>query len=190
VTPIRKSTVTARVGFGRFGTAAGVLVGLLAGVGVTVLHSARPASAQPPPVASSRANPLPSASGSAPDNPTLERQIAQREQVHRELLAQHEREPHDPEWSASTEKLITARLETLAARGRFRVSSVDCRTTSCVAYLRVASYLDAQKAWPSIVQAPNDAQCGTEVTLTQPQAGATFYEFSAVYHCIRAPQPQ
>jgi len=190
VIPTSKNAGTARFGFARFGTVAGVLAGLTAGVGITVLHSARPALALAPPVASASPSALPSAAGSATPTPTLEQQIAEHEQVRRDAIARHEREPRDPEWSAATEKHITALLATLAAPGKFRVSSVDCRTTSCVAYLRVATYLDAQKAWPSSVQAQNDAQCGTEITLLPPQAGAAFYEFSAVYNCIRAAKLQ
>ena len=177
------------LGLGRFGTVAGVLVGLAAGVGITVLHATRPASALAPPVASSGANPPPSAVGYA-DNLSLEQQIARREQLHREGIARHEREPRDPSWSASTERTIMGLLVPLAGTGNFQVSSVDCRTTSCVAYLRVPTYFDAQKAWPSIVQARSDLQCSTEVTLIRPQVTSAPYEFSAVYVCIRPPTAQ
>ena len=183
--PTGNGTRPNKFGFGRFGTLAGVLSGVAAGVGMTVLLSQRAPPASVAAVAAVAASRLPSAAGSTASL-SMADAVARQMQVRREAIARHEREPRDPQWSAATEKLISDLLATLAGPGKFRVSSVDCRTTSCVALLRVATFADAQSAWPSIVQARNDAGCSTAITLTEAQPGATPYDFDAIYDCTQA----
>jgi len=171
-----------KFGVPRFGTVAGVVVGLLVGLGVTVLRSAHSASVLPL-AASASVNPLPSAAGSAEARLSYEEQLARQIQAHTEAIAKHDREVRDPAWATAAEKSIKDSLATLTTAGKFRTTSIDCRSASCVALVRVASYADAMQVWPSIVQAPNDTDCGTEVTLSPAQAGVTPYDFSVVYDC-------
>ena len=177
---------------GRFGTLAGVLAGLVAGIGISVAYALLSASARSArtPVASLTALPLPSPVGRALNQESLAEQHAEQVNAHRESVARHEREPRDSLWAIQTEQVLKNLLTELAKRGSFQITSVDCRTSSCVAYLRSASFQDARMAWPSVVNARNDLKCDTEVTLNEPQPGESTFDFSVVYDCSKVRQAQ
>jgi len=171
----------------RFGTIAGVMAGLTAGIGISIAHSAFSAS-KPAPARVVSGTAMPALSNSAVDSVSFAQAVAAQMKAHRQAIARHEREPRNPVWASPTEQLFKDGLAKLASQGKFQVTSVDCRTTSCVAYVRVASYLDARKAWPLVLNARTDTECGTEVTLDQPQPGDSAFDFSVVYDCSKTPQ--
>jgi hypothetical protein len=180
---------TRNISLGRFGPAVGALAGLAVGIGITIVHSTlSPSQAKPTPNASPAAAPLASPVEAAVDNVDLKERLAEYVKAHRESIARHEREPRDERWATQVEQVLRGTLATLTGPKKFRITSVDCRTTSCVAYLSAASFHDAQRAWPSIVNARNDAKCGTEITLNEPQPGESVFDFSAVYDCSQIRQ--
>jgi len=174
-----------------FRTLAGVFVGLAAGVGITILHSVR-AAPSPALIAPVTAHPQPRLADPTASmlGPTLVEQLAQQRRLHRDAIERHQREVRDSNWAVSMEKIIGELLAPLASAGKFKVSSIDCRTKSCVVIVRVATYMDAQQAWPPIVRARGDFQCSTEVTLPEAQPDTTPFDFSVIYDCsVSRPSP-
>jgi hypothetical protein len=181
------------MGIGQFGAVAGAVAGLAAGIGISILHSglSEPVigSARAP-VLSVTALPLPDSPAKPLGSATMAERISQQMKVHRDAIVRHESEPRDSLWASQTERVYQTLLTKLASGGTFRVTSVDCRTSSCVAYFSAASYQDAQLAWPSILNAQSDTKCTTEVTLGEPQSGESSFDFSAVYDCSHVRQLQ
>jgi len=179
------------MGLGQFGAIAGAVAGLAAGIGISIVHSGLSGSvtsSAPAPVLSVTALPLPDPTATPVNSASLAEQLAEQVKAHRESIARHELEPRDSLWATRTEQSLRNLLAKLANPRTFRVTSVDCRTTSCVAYLSAVSYLEARLAWPSIVNARSDIKCGTEVTLNEPPPGESAFDFSVVYDCKRARQ--
>jgi hypothetical protein len=180
------------MGLGRFGAIAGAVAGLAVGLGISIVHSRfseSVAASAPTPVLSVTSLLLPDSAAKPLGSASLAEQLAEQVKVHRESIARHEREPRDSIWATQTEQVLLELLATLANPRTFRVTSIDCRTTTCVAYLSAASYEEARQAWPSIINARSDTKCGTEVTLDAPPPNASAFDFSVVYDCERARQP-
>jgi len=167
---------------------AGVLAGILTAGIITVVSSRRAAPVVAATVAATPdvAAPLPIESSAAPvpPEPLDLAEMRRREvQAHHAVIARHMREPGDATWAPESEKRLRAFLSPLAAREKFRVVSVDCRTTSCVAELSFPSYAAAQSKWRSVLNAHNPVGCGTQIALEEPHGEATGHELSVVYDC-------
>jgi len=106
-------------------------------------------------------------------------------QAHHAAIEQHMREPGDPNWAPASEKSLREFLNKLPAHAKYRVTLVDCRTTSCVAELSFPSSEVARSTWHSVLEATNPIHCGTAITLEEPKKEAKSYEVSVLYQCGR-----
>jgi hypothetical protein len=105
-------------------------------------------------------------------------------QAHHAAIEQHMREPGDPTWAPASEKSLREFLSKLPAHTKYRVTLVDCRTTTCIAELSFRSYEDARQTWHSVLEARNPIQCTTAITLEDPKkSGAKGFELSVIYDC-------
>jgi len=187
--PVLGSEPPAQRGSGsRFQLFAGVLVGLLTAAAISAVHSATQSKTR------SRTVPAGPASvaltspemGSAPAsaNPVaLEDQRRREMQAHRAAIEQHLREPRDPLWAPGSEKSLRALLEPVATRAKYRIASIDCRSTSCIAELSFASYAVAQENWRAVLHAQNLIGCGVAIAVEEPPIPAKNYALSVVYDC-------
>ena len=101
-------------------------------------------------------------SSEAPPTPEPFDRAAATERVKKafaEKLAGHSAQPANPAWSKSTEGVLRRGLENTAKTAGFRVSSVDCRTTSCVADLEWDTYSAMRQNLHTAVESSYDTLC-------------------------------
>jgi hypothetical protein len=82
-----------------------------------------------------------------------------------EQIRNHDAEPADPRWAASTASFIETDLRSLAAAGTFKLVAVDCRTQLCVAELEWPSPDTAGVEYAGLVQHPYPANCPRTMVL-------------------------
>jgi hypothetical protein len=146
--------------------------GVISGVGASLLVSA---------IQSHWHGSAASASGGAPVD-----HVAQ----HRAAIRQHGVEQLDREWSKSTAVSLTSSLSGLGKTAGFRVASVDCRTTTCVAYLDWNTYQLSVEHYADILQHDFGIACAREIVLPPPSDPADRYPGDVLFRCQRTESRQ
>ncbi len=113
----------------------------------------------------------------------IEAQKARVIEEHRAMLDAHAREPLNRSWARATETTLQTDLGPVAKLKHFDITSVDCRTTTCVATLTFPNYGAANDQWSSVLTARNHAQCSTEITLEDAADPSQPYPMTVVYDC-------
>jgi len=113
-----------------------------------------------------------SPSEQAEADPVLERESLQdqtaRLQAQSEWeISQHRAEPIDGSWSRHASRSLSEDLEKAAAEKKFRVTSVDCRNTSCLAVLEWPTYADALAGFGEVIHTPFAVNCVRGMTLPE-----------------------
>lgn len=103
--------------------------------------------------------------------------------THENRIVEHFNQAHDPRWSETAETGFRSDLGKLGETGKFAVSRVDCRTTTCIATLSWPSRTDAMQAMPGIVHAAYRSNCGKTLHLPDEIEGAPAYEATVVFDC-------
>src|SRR5206468_304967 len=94
-------------------------------------------------------------------------------EAYRRDLAAHAKEPVDRSWAPAAEKAFASDLRALAPKAKYRVESVSCRMTTCLADLTFDSFGDATHGWQSILSQPYRTNCGREIMLETVPSDAT-----------------
>ncbi len=102
--------------------------------------------------------------------------------------AQVAAEPDDPRWSRGAAAALRKNFEDLGIRSKFKVASLECRTTSCLAKLSWPSYDGAAKAWRSVLHAQTAINCARSVFVPPPEGdqGDREYEGTVYFDCTEA----
>jgi hypothetical protein len=80
----------------------------------------------------------------------------------------HRSELIDPDWGPKSSNALKEALDHLTDVDKFSVENIDCRKSSCVATLKWANLLDAQKGYGGLLTANlGDLNCSTEGVLPQ-----------------------
>jgi hypothetical protein len=104
-------------------------------------------------------------------------ELAYREQ----LLAEHDAEPLDRQWSASQSRAVRDALSKDSASRQFEVKDVDCRDATCVARLTFPSSLEALRY---LRKAPvASTGCKGLTSTPTPPSGDGSYELTLFYNC-------
>jgi hypothetical protein len=84
--------------------------------------------------------------------PRVSREEADRErhQKREDAIASHWQEPFAPAWASETAAVVDRELSGFAEAGHFSLEKVDCRSSTCVADIRFASYTEARAGWSQI----------------------------------------
>jgi hypothetical protein len=149
-----------------------VAAGLISGVGASLLIAMIPANRQ---------GPAAPASSSPPPQVVHVDHLA----VHRRAIQQHDAEQLDPHWSESTARSLTSTIAKLGKTSGFRVSNVDCRTTSCVAHLSWNNHQTAVTHYAEVLHQDLPVNCGRETVLPRPLDPAGRYPTEVVFRCQR-----
>jgi hypothetical protein len=94
-------------------------------------------------------------------------------------------EPEDRSWSREATAAFRKDFDALSARGKFKVSDVECKTTSCLAKLSWGSYADATKSWHGVLLARYTKNCAKQVFVPPPEPGqaGSAYEGTVFFDC-------
>jgi hypothetical protein len=109
-----------------------------------------------------------------------------------ERLEQHNAEPIDYRWARSNARVWEADLAAFGETAGFQVTSVDCRTTTCLASLVWPTYRDARKAADRVIQKQYTNNCAKELFTPSSEGLATEpYKAALLLDCEqeRAAQP-
>jgi hypothetical protein len=79
----------------------------------------------------------------------------------------HNAEPVDPTWATKTNGFLRSDLSRLATQNHFRVSSIDCRTTTCLAKVEWATEQEAVEEHSRLMHSPYQANCTRSVVLEE-----------------------
>jgi hypothetical protein len=91
----------------------------------------------------------------------------------RQREAQVAAEPDDRAWSQHATATFRKEFEAMGRPGKFWVTDLECKTTSCLAKLRWASYGDAAKSWRSVLHGRYERNCARQVFVPPPEPGRT-----------------
>ncbi len=97
--------------------------------------------------------------------------LRSREEQHAQQVALHEAhyqeiraQPRSPAWSDHAEQVVGATLKNLASTGKFKMLSVDSRSTGCVADVGWQNTADARHDYRSLLQGEfGDVNCSREI---------------------------
>jgi hypothetical protein len=99
--------------------------------------------------------------------------------------AQVAAEPDDRRWSQEATASFRKEFESLGVRDKFKVTDVECKTTSCLAKLTWGSYSDAVKSWHHVLLARYTKNCARQVFVPHPEQdqGDSDYEGTVFLDC-------
>jgi hypothetical protein len=99
-------------------------------------------------------------------------------------LARHAAEGVDSKWASVAASSLTKDFVALAPAGHFKLKSVDCRTTTCVANVEFDTYGAAMRGWQQILLTPFRTGCGVEILLDeQPRDPSLPYQANSLFDC-------
>jgi hypothetical protein len=137
---------------------------------------ARSAPAPQPPQTQPRARP-------ADEQQSLEEQKRATYARHDALVRAHREEPVDPAWAGKTSAMLKSDLAEVAQSSSFEVVETECKTTSCVATMKWATYGKAQAEWRKLLHHGYQANCSREITLPEPSDQSAPYQATLVLDC-------
>jgi hypothetical protein len=115
----------------------------------------------------------------------LERHAEARSARHKLWSQAHSNEARDATWAREEESAFATALQHTAARGRYQVVQVDCRTTLCTAELEWPSYALAAKGYAHALHV-NVPGCESAILLEPPPDPSRPYRVTARYDCEEA----
>lgn len=115
--------------------------------------------------------------------PDLEEARREARRLHDELLQRHRDEPVDRGWSGQAETLLRSDLGALAEGRSYHLTSLECKTSSCVATLEWPSYATAPQEAVGVIAAPHHVNCATSVWTPPPDDPATSYRAEVFFDC-------
>jgi hypothetical protein len=99
------------------------------------------------------------------------------------LIAGHEASPVDTGWAHRSRELLDADLTNmLATMDGARLESIECRSSSCIAQLDLASFGSAQEKAAELVSGQYGVNCATRIQLDDATAGEAPYRVQMVFH--------
>lgn len=118
-----------------------------------------------------------------------------REEAHRayargndEALAKHGQQPLDPAWAPRVSQHIQGRLQALQETADFKLESVDCRTSMCVATVEWSSRHAAADNHGELLSASFDLACGTRIYLPEAVDESRPFRTPLILDCARRGQ--
>ncbi len=150
-----------------------VLAGLLSGVGSSLLVTAMQARRN-----TTVARPSPSSSSQVVHVDHLAE--------HRAAVREHDAQPIDRDWSLPMARSLTSTLSRLGTTTGFRVASVDCRTTLCVADLDWEHYNAALGHYGDVLHDRSPGGCSRETILPPPSGASGRYRAEVIFRCERS----
>ena len=113
--------------------------------------------------------PAPAAQAEAPagEEPTPEVRSAAFWEKVRASVDAHNAELRDPSFAAKATDLLSSDLAALAASNHFKVASLDCRTTTCLAKVEWPSERTAADEYSKLATEPFRVNCGRSVALEE-----------------------
>jgi hypothetical protein len=98
-------------------------------------------------------------------------------------IARHFRDETDTDWARASGSSFFEDLSPVAAKNGFRITNVDCRTTSCAVVLRWNSFVDAERTWESAFNARVRIGCARDLALVPPPDHTPPYEATMLFEC-------
>jgi hypothetical protein len=117
------------------------------------------------------------------DEPTPEAGQAEFWDKVRRSVDAHIAEPADPAWAARTSASLSSDLTPLAEKGHFRVASLDCRTTTCLAKLDWPAGADVRHEYGKLLHEPYRANCTRSFVLEQKPSASGEQEGLLLFDC-------
>ena len=74
-------------------------------------------------------------------------------------------------------------LGIVAAEAGFEVSSVDCRSVTCVATLNWSNFEHARTTYADVLHYAYDANCAREIILPRPGDESLNYDATVIFDC-------
>jgi hypothetical protein len=71
----------------------------------------------------------------------------------------------------------------VAGETGFEVSSVDCRSVTCVAKLNWESFEHARETYADVLHYAYDANCAREIILPRPADPSLNYDATVIFNC-------
>jgi hypothetical protein len=105
---------------------------------------------------------------------------------HRAAVREHDAENVDIDWARSMGQSLALTLSRLGKTSDFRVGKVDCRTTTCVAYLDWASYKASLEHYADVLHEGSRTDCSRETILPPPSDPSSRYQAEVVFRCKRS----
>jgi hypothetical protein len=107
-----------------------------------------------------------------------------------ETIRAHDREPVDGPWADKTARSLSSEMSRLSEAGRFAVTTVDCKTTTCKTVFRWPSYETALGAYASLLDHTYEANCTHTILLPAPPDPNAPYQATMLFDCeeMRAQQ--
>jgi len=103
--------------------------------------------------------------------------------AHRSMIEAHFREERDPAWASTAEASLRNQLAPIAQRNGARMTTIDCRTRTCVSTATFPSYEIARQNWGNVVTVPVRARCSSATTLEGAPRPKTSFDVQTVYTC-------
>jgi hypothetical protein len=114
---------------------------------------------------------------------THERQRQIIEENHQRAVDQFQAERPDVGWSREASNRIRASADLAAARGRFDVLSVECKTTLCALTVEWKNFEDARQGMEAAATFNDESHCTHEVTLPTVQDPARPVRATVMLDC-------
>jgi hypothetical protein len=136
-------------------------------------------------------NQAPSASGAlsaAPPPPPVTTEERRRQVAARieHAVSAHRQDPPDPSWGPSAAASFRTDLEQIATSDGFRVKSIDCRTTQCLAVVEWPSFAQAREQGGDLAHFPYAVNCARHVLQIPPQRLDVPSETTIAFDCTEA----
>lgn len=110
-------------------------------------------------------------------------QRARGQEMHREALTDHAREPIDRAWSREATWRLQDDLDVLATSTGVGVSNIDCRSASCAIALQFRDYAHAREAVGSFVPGRYRVNCQRQISLLDESMNDEPYEAVLLLNC-------
>jgi hypothetical protein len=145
------------------------------------LEANGPAAPQAPAPAEPSVPMAPEPEESPPQRPSAE----ERHQEQAKLLAAHAAEPVDRAWAAQTGAELDRALNELGHPGKMEITSLECRSQTCLAHLQWPSRQEAFDVRRSVQSLNSDLPCERRLYLGDDGENAKGYEGTLLLTCSR-----
>jgi len=105
------------------------------------------------------------------------------ENEHQRKIEEHYTEVVDKAWQRRTTPMFEHDLGIVAGEAGFEVSSVDCRSVTCVATLNWDNFEHARTTYADVLHYAYDANCAGEIILPRPADKSLNYDATVIFNC-------